>query len=234
MSHKFAVDNGSENEEIEIALQQIKNTIELGKRAEQALRDIESQGFHSGEVIVHDKSSTFNNTGTLRRVRLGQYIDPSRDKAPILTDLMVVCGKMRNDSHGGHDFRSTEVTLSGTRVEQLDGVLVRKEFSSVIGHLRLKKTGLSIELGHESSYKRYDVAQIYKKPTSSSDSSYREIAKCVADHVVLLPQSYEEKEIQLTHDLREKVRGWLISEGIVQKLSTSLFEQAKVVEVMNA
>ena len=234
MSHKFAVDNGSENEEIEIALQQIRNTIELGKRAEQALRDIECRGFHSGEVIVHDKASTFNNTGTLRRVRLDQYIDPSRDKAPILTDLVVVCGKMRNDSHGGHKFQSSEVTLSGTRVEQIEGVLVRTEFSSRMGYLRLKKTGLSIELGQESSYRRYDVAQVYKKPTTSSDSSYREIAKCIADHVVLLPQSYGEKETQLTHDLREKVRGWLISEGIVQKLSTNLFEQAKIVEVMSA
>ncbi len=234
MSHKFAVDNGPEDEEINIVLDLLKNTIELGKRAEQAMNDICNVGYHSGEVTLHDKTTLYNGHGSLRRVRLAQYVEPSRDKAPILSDLNVVCGKVTNDSHGGHHFKSTEITLFGTRVEQIERKLITNSFSSVMGLLRLRKTGLSIELQHAGKYNKYDVAQIYKKPGGASMISYKEIARCVADHIVLYPQDFEENETQLTHDLREKVRGWLISEGIVQRLSTSLFEQAKVVEVMNA
>jgi hypothetical protein len=232
--HKFAVDNGSTDTEIEQAMDHIRHTIELGRQAELALINIERQGYHNGDITVVVDPNTKTYHGALRNLRLAKYIEPTRDKAPSFADLSVTCGRMMEDSHGGHYFKSCEVTLSGTRVNQIEGKLVNEPFSIIMGNLRLKKTGLSIELKHEQYYNRYDVAQVYKKPTGSSMSSYREIAKCVADHVVSIANSYHDPELQITHDLRMKAREWLVSEGVIQRLSTSLFEQAKIVEVMNA
>lgn len=234
MPHKFAVDNGSTDIEIEHALRQIEYTIELGRKAELALLNIERNGYHKGELTVVIDPNTQTYRGALRTIRLEKYDEPTRDKVPSFEDLTVVCGKMSEDSHGGHYFKSCEITLSGTRVNQIEGRLVTEPFSVKMGYLRLKKTGLSIELKHELYYNRYDVSQVYKKPTGSSMSSYREIAKCVADHVVMIANSYGDPEKQITHDLRMKVREWLVSEGVIQRLSTSLYEQAKIVEVMNA
>lgn len=235
MSHKFAVDNSSDDEKIDETLKLLAETIKVGELAKKALWDIETKGYHDGQVFLCN--GVFDETRwtrSIKSVHLDRYVEPTRDRAPPLKDLVVECGKMFEDSHGGHHFKACEVKLRGTRYIQKDRVGVFEDFVVHFGNLRLKKTGLSFEGKHDNYYNRYDVVTLPKIKVSPNHEAYVVVAKCVSDHVVVADSADKSAETQLTNDLRYEVRKWLIQEGVSQRIVADLVEQSRIVEVMNA
>jgi len=222
---KLAANGTARAENVQTAVRNLKRLARFGRMAEAALTQIKEKGWVDGKYPSA-------NPGGYGGLGIGScyfeaMVPPTRSMISDLTDLKVSIGKLRSDSHGGTEFKSAALMLSGTGFAQVKREIVARPFEKKIGFIRLKKDG---GLSYES--KSSTVVKVYSE-FKSEKAAYS--AQAFADDFVsALAECDDNDPSQLYNDLMQAVRDWLIDEGHVKRLCLEARDAARVLGVMSA
>lgn len=222
---KLAANGTAKAESVQTAVRSLKRLARFGRMAEAALSKIKEKGWVDGRYPSA-------NPGRYGGLEIGSsyfeaMVPPTRNMVPDLTDLKVSLGKLRTDHHGGTEFKSATLGLSGTGFAQVKREIVARPFEKKMGSIRLKKDG---GLSYES--KSSNVVKVYSefKSEKAADS-----AQTFADDFVsALAECDDNDPSQLYNDLVQSVRYWLIDEGHIKRLCLEARDAARVLGVMSA
>ena len=107
-SHDIHADEATQRE----VYRKLKLASRLGKMADKALQDIEEKGFTEKSAPLIKKAGKWGDWG-VTMVKLPEAIPVTRDLLKIdISDVKFHFGKVREDSHGGTEFRSAGIFIN--------------------------------------------------------------------------------------------------------------------------
>lgn len=224
----FTVDNNPDPKFVQSTIDSLRYTMKCGDIARKALKDIEEKGHYDGKVkIFSDEYAHGKRAVSIRTIRQKNVI--VRDEWMPLSDLMVTLGKVSNDSHGGAQFKTSEVYLKGVMYTEIRGKKYEmKYFEKEIGELRFLKSGLSFDTVRYGK----DIVPIYKVyKHEHAQQALKQFAETISYQIV---ESENHPEQFVTTDLRNNVKTWLYEEGHSQRIMHEITQQAKIMEVLEA
>ena len=223
----FTVDNNPDPDFVKNTVQCLKFTMKCGDIARKALEEIERTGHYDGKVKIFSDEYGTKRSVSVRTIRQKNVI--VRDEWMPLSDLMVTLGRVSNDSHGGAQFKTSEVYLKGIMYTEIRGKKYEmKYFEKEIGELRFLKSGLSFDTVRYGK----DIVPIYKVyKHEHAQLALKQFAKTISYQIV---ESENHKEQFVTTDLRNHVKTWLYEEGHSQRIMHEITQQAKIMEVLEA
>lgn len=248
MHKKFCVNNRSDPKSVTEAVTALKRMVRFGKRAERALKELETEGFFDGRVPVMDPCY---KSYSARVVRFPAYIPISRDDIPGWKDMTIDFGELHKGSHGGHEFRQFQVFFRGTALaaETEDYTHTGKILyepqkhgvkTSQLGYCRIKSNGSVTFAPCFCGYPNVPSVIRVKRNPEASDKTRTEalqFATMLAYVIIQCNDGYgydREKIPQQLLDLRVALPVWLVEDGIVRRMFNEILDIVEVTKVTDA
>lgn len=233
--YPFVVGNNSTEAGIEQAVEGLRRTVELGKKAQEALDGLERDG-HWDETVIWVMTSS-----GLMRGKFPTHRPVSRADLPDLGSLAFVLGKGEKDSCGGHSGTSYPLTIQGTGVVDVQGELRPRQIDCLnpVAFLRVSARVISYVVGpSDSAYpvtvklKGFDsmLARI-----SRNESTIVKVAVNVSRHLVVAGnQKGSANELtQSGVDLFKLAREWMVQEGHALRMLEGAVKALCVMGIMD-
>lgn len=234
---KLAVDTYSDGEHTQQTLRELRNMARMGRFAQHVLDTIARQGYYKGKVKGITKRPQHSwNPHNLTEYSLAEVHPIVREEAPPLSDLRVHFGDIEMGSHGGANFKTVPLFISGTifhrRPKNHDsGKPERYGFRVVekrkIGMLRLKSSGYSFDPVHAYG-NNSGIIQIMATDTPNAQDSLREFGKAVGALVF----KWEGAEDQFSHEMRIAIMNWMYEEKHAFRLCSEIRRDVRVLTLM--
>lgn len=237
--HPFCVGNVVSDQKAAKVVQGLHDLVELGKKAQSALRALERDGFHDGEIPYLEskydgaQEGGRNKYARIEYVRLPKILPHSREDVPRLADCEVLLGDVRESQVKGVTYQQAVFKVRIHAVEQMDQhggyrpVVVEQRF----GEIRFNKRTLAYVDMNDEAYR------LYRVPHASPNGleAHKRLADLMSEAFVRIPEKqHPSKATQKTCDLRRSVRDWLLEEKVVHRLFEEVFNLHVVKEVLEA
>lgn len=225
---ELAVDAKANEEDAARAISRLRAMARAGKIAEKALRNIETQGYHSGRVLVLQKSRWYSRL-EVEELHLERARTPLRNEAPDFLDLSVSLVPSPSDKY--------EVKIEGTGMTMKDRHTFEHVTVSVsIGRVNFNKNNVTFS-GKDGTFPLYTTFNT-KKSRDALVNFARSIVLNNYDMFLVYGEAGQKKNYdsdnQYFNSMRDFVIKWLHEEGHAERLLHDLRKLCQVQSVMAA
>jgi hypothetical protein len=232
--YPFVVGNNSSELAVEQAVEGLRRTVELGKKAQAALDGLERDGRWDKTVVwVAQGSSQYM---VLTRGKFPPHRPVSRDDLPSMESLAFVFGKGVKESYGGHAGTCYPVWIQGQGVVDAGGELLHRQIvcPNPVASLRVSARAISY-ISNSSAWpvtvklKGFDsmLAKVGRQ-----ESTIERVAADVSHHLVTVAGNQKEFT-QPGADLFKMAREWLVQDGHALRMLEDAVRALCVMGVMD-
>lgn len=241
----FSVNASSQDEDCDIVVDQLKRMVSLGKKAQTALKAIETQGYFEGMVpLAMEKTDRHWENGhqvhghTVKYSALQQRKPFSRADLPALDNLKLVFKVADFEaSYGGHECVEIPLHCTGQVARQIDpvGTIEFDEDKQKLGLVRINKHHLSfVENPSKETFhipRRFRAANASEKDMASAMFFAKRLARMMVN-----TREHTLREIGMVakpQDLQNAAPGWFVEDGVVERMFQEIHEYVTVLKVMD-
>lgn len=228
---RCAIDEHSNQETVERGLAGLRKMVELGRLAEQALKEIQAKGSTfikcpvAGERYGGFSRETEFPEGITWH-RFPPLLPVSRADIPGFGTFKVQLGEAKAAEYSGHPCREVPVTVRLAGVKQVNW---NKHDPCTVechpGKFRINKNHISFVDQNGSAYRLYKSMKVSPEAAKSAEGIARRLEFVVVGE--------KKKPSQKTVDLKAQVNDWFIQDGFHVPLMEELWRLAQVVDVMS-
>jgi hypothetical protein len=213
--YPFVVNNRSDEAAIEKAIQGLRNMVDLGKKAQEALDALERDG-HYDKTVVFAELNDYDK-GRLPNLKHGKfpaYCPVSREDLPGLANLTVSLGRGYSTQYGGHCCVEYVLSLTGTGVTDEAGKLVPREIAPTsVGQLRVSSRTISFLDGSSAWFltnkmKRLDLMLAKVAESGAASRLAINVKRAVVTH-----DDNQQEFTQRGLDLWRSAEDWIRDDG---------------------
>lgn len=221
----FTVDSNVDPEAAYLGIAALKRVIRMGKIAERALRQIQTEGFCDARVPT---LSPQYGGYRFEAHRFTKRPVVTRKNMPDPAKLQLSLGKLRDADWSGHPCKEAHVFLTGPQTTQIKTHPVKfrtYEKETEVGYVRLNKN-------HLSWWSQGRAHRVYKEIKYAKEEDLISLGEFIANQIIR-NNGNDEKSAMLVI-LRQEASKWLVEDGHVQRWMQELRAQVPVLEVMEA
>jgi hypothetical protein len=232
--YPFVVNNRSDEAAIEKAVQGLRNMVDLGKKAQEALDALERDGHCNKTVVFAELNYDKGRIPNLKRGRFPAYCPVSREDLPGLANLTVSLGRGYSTQYGGHCCVEHVLSLTGTGVTDEAGKLVPREIAPTsVGQLRVSSKTISFLDGSSAWFltnkmKRLDPMLAKMRESDAMDRLAINVRRALIEHGGK-QQEFSQKGL----DLWRTAEDWIRDDGHALRLFQDALRALHVLMIMD-